>query len=59
MNRIIGALLLVASTVGYAMLVMYLIAREVERERLERIGGGWPALQRNRIHRRRYDRAAR
>ena len=62
MNRMIGgapALLLLAATAGYAMLVMRMVAREIERARRERIiGGGWPALQRNRIDRRRYGRAA-
>ena len=61
MNRLIGgapALLLLAATAGYAMLILRMVALEIERARRDRTIGGWPALQRNRIDRRRHGRAA-
>ena len=61
MNHMIGApaLLVLAVTAGYAMLILRMVAAEIERARRYRtIGGGWRALQRNRIDRRRHGRAA-
>ena len=52
LNGLLGNVLLVAGVTAYALTLLHLIAREVQRVRWRREFDGWRIVQRQRIARR-------